>query len=76
MTITKSKPQMRSFRIESSRPDGTQAMHQIEAAYFQSDSGFTTFKDDENQAVFSVRNDCLTSVERVELSSEGDTSAR
>lgn len=74
MTTTRTKPQMRNYRVESTRPDGTHTMHRIDAAYFQTDGGFTTFKDDENQAVFSVRNDCLISVERVELCSDGETS--
>lgn len=36
----------------------------IEAAYYASENGFTTFKDDAHQAVFTVRDDHLVSVER------------
>jgi len=36
----------------------------IEAAYYKSENGFTTFKDVDNQPVFTVRDDHLVSVER------------
>lgn len=36
----------------------------IESAYYKSESGFTTFKDADNQPVFTVRDDHLVSVER------------
>lgn len=39
--------------------------HRIEAAYYQTENGFTTFKDDSNQAVYTVRDAHLVSVERV-----------
>jgi hypothetical protein len=42
----------------------TLAGHRIEASYYASESGFTTFKDDRHQPVFTVRDDHLVSVER------------
>lgn len=36
----------------------------IEAAYYKTEDGFTTFKDVDNQAVYTVRDDHLVSVER------------
>lgn len=38
--------------------------NRIEAAYYKSEAGFTTFKDADNQAVYTVRDDHLVSVER------------
>lgn len=35
----------------------------IEAAYYKAENGYTTFKDADNQAVFTVRDDHLVSVE-------------
>jgi len=36
----------------------------IEAAYYKTDGNFTTFKDADNQAVYTVRDDHLVSIER------------
>lgn len=38
--------------------------NRIEAAYYKSEQGFMTFKDIDNQPVFTVRDDHLVSVER------------
>lgn len=38
--------------------------NRIEAAYYKTENGFTTFKDADNQPVFTVRDDHLVSVER------------
>lgn len=40
--------------------------HRIDAAYYKSDGTFTTFKDVAHQDVFTVRNDLLQKVSRVE----------
>ncbi|WP_019059959.1 hypothetical protein [Streptomyces prunicolor] len=40
--------------------------HRIEAAYYRTVAGFTTFKNSDNQAVFTVRDDHLVSVERAD----------
>jgi hypothetical protein len=61
------KPPMRSYKAEFKRP-GTQDSDvqstDIRAAYFVAEAGFTVFKNDEHQAVFAVRDDCLLTVER------------
>ncbi|MFE9448286.1 hypothetical protein [Streptomyces sp. NPDC006739] len=66
------KPPMRVFIAtvaDGERVDGTDVRapraHRVDAAYFQTDGLFTTFKDSDNQAVFMARNDVLTSVARV-----------
>jgi hypothetical protein len=40
----------------------------VEAAYYKSEGSFTTFKDADNKAVLSVRDDLLVSVKRVDAS--------
>lgn len=66
-------PQMRAFIAtvaDGERVDGTDVRalraHRIDAAYYQTGDTFTTFKDSDNQAVYSVRQDYLISVERLD----------
>lgn len=66
------KPPMRVFIAtvaDGERVDGTDVRapraRRIEAAYYQDENGFTTFKDADNKQVFSARNDILLTVERV-----------
>lgn len=59
------KPAMHAFIVNTgSLP--TLSANRIEAAYYQTENGFTTFKDVDNQAVFTVRDDHLVSVERAD----------
>lgn len=65
------KPEMRVFiatLAAGERVDGTDVRapqaHRIEAAYYLSEDGFTTFKNVDHQQVFTARNDYLISVER------------
>lgn len=44
--------------------------NRIEAAYYKTENVFTTFKDDGHKDVFTVRNDLLASVQKVE---DGDS---
>lgn len=44
----------------------TLSANRVEAAYYKTEDGFTTFKNDRHQDVFTVRNDCLVTVERAE----------
>lgn len=57
-------PPMHVFVVATGPNPEEPAVHSIEAAYYQADGIFTTFKDDKNAAVYSVRNDHLLSVER------------
>jgi hypothetical protein len=56
-------PQMRVFIVNTGALPTLHASS-IEAAYYKSEQGFTTFKDTDNQPVFTVRDDHLVSVER------------
>jgi hypothetical protein len=49
-----------------SGPARTPEAHRIDAAYYKTDGGFTTFKDIAHQDVFTVRNDLLQKVSRIE----------
>jgi hypothetical protein len=64
------KPQMRVFIVNVTSPNGdpmyTLHANRIEAAYYKTEDGFTTFKDDQHADVFTVRNDCLVTVERTD----------
>lgn len=66
------KPEMRVFIAtvaDGERVDGTDMRapraHRIDAAYYQHDVVFTTFKDAANQAVFTVQSSYLISIARV-----------
>ncbi|MFB7461296.1 hypothetical protein [Streptomyces sp. NPDC056188] len=59
------KPSLRVFIVNTGDLPTLNA-HRIEAAYYGTDGDFTTFKDCEGQAVFTVRNDHLVSVERAD----------
>lgn len=56
-------PTMRVFIVNTGALPTLHA-NRIEAAYYKSENGFTTFKDTDNQPVFTVRDDHLVSVER------------
>lgn len=56
-------PEMRVFIVNTGEVPTLHASR-IEAAYYQHEGGFTTFKDRSNQAVFTVRDDHLVSIER------------
>lgn len=58
-----SKPVMHTFIVDTGSLPTLNA-HRIEAAYYRSEHGFTTFKDADNQAVFTVRDDHLVAIER------------
>jgi hypothetical protein len=55
--------EMRVFIVRTSEYPTLHASR-IEAAYYKSEQGFTTFKDTENQPVLTVRDDHLVSVKR------------
>ncbi len=57
------KPVMHAFIVNTGSLPTLHA-NRIEAAYYKSEGGFTTFKDSDNQAVFTVRDDHLVSIER------------
>lgn len=66
------KPEMRAFIVtvaDGERVDGTDVRapraRRIDAAYYKDEGVFTTFKDADNQQVFTARNDFLMSIERV-----------
>lgn len=59
------KPSMHAFIVNTGSLPTLNA-NRIEAAYYRTEDGFTTFKDADNQAVFTVRDDHLVSVERVD----------
>jgi hypothetical protein len=65
MTTT---PTIHTYRLAYGAP-GTETAglreHTVKAAYHQTDDQFTTFKDDQNRAVYSIRNDHLVSIERI-----------
>ena len=61
------KPVMHTFIVNTGSLPTLNA-HRIEAAYYKTEDGFTTFKDADNQAVFTVRDDHLVSVERADNS--------
>jgi hypothetical protein len=44
----------------------------VEAAYYKTEGVFTTFKDADNKAVLSVRDDLLVSVKRIEVGPSED----
>jgi hypothetical protein len=68
MNSPKSRPPMRPFHVQESLiPGGVGDIRKLYAAYYKSDGGFTTFKDADNQAVYSVRDDHVISIERVGL---------
>lgn len=53
--------------VVNTGPDATNPnAHRIEAAYYKTEDGFTTFKDVDNQAVFTVRDHHLITVERAD----------
>lgn len=56
-------PTMRVFIVNTGALPTLHA-NRIEAAYYKNEGGFTTFKDTDNQPVFTVRDDHLVSVER------------
>jgi len=58
------KPVMHTFIVDTGSLPTLDA-HRIEAAYYRTENGFTTFKDADNQAVYTVRDDHLVSIERV-----------
>lgn len=58
-----SKPVMHAFIVNTGVLPTLNA-NRIEAAYYRTEHGFTTFKDADNQAVFTVRDDHLVSIER------------
>ncbi|MFF7142253.1 hypothetical protein ACFZB5_13525 [Streptomyces nodosus] len=62
-----SKPSLRVFIVNTGNLPTLNA-HRIEAAYYGAHGDFTTFKDCDGQAVFTVRNDHLVSVERADES--------
>lgn len=59
------KPAMHAFIVNTGSLPTLHA-NRIEAAYYRTEHGFTTFKDADNQAVFTVRDDHLISIERVD----------
>lgn len=66
------KPPMRVFIAtvaDGERVDGSDVRapraHRVDAAYYKDEGVFTTFKDSDNQQVFTARNDYLISVARV-----------
>ena len=59
------KPVMHAFIVNTGSLPTLNA-NRIEAAYYKSESGFTTFKDSDNQSVFTVRDDHLVSIERAD----------
>ena len=67
-TTAKQHPQeTHAYRIVCEGVGGFPAPDkEIGAAYFQQDGQFTVFKDADNAPVFSVRNDALLSIERVD----------
>ncbi|NUP47534.1 MAG: hypothetical protein HOW97_09505 [Catenulispora sp.] len=56
-------PEMRVFIVNTGEVPSLHA-GRIEAAYYQHESGFTTFKDSSHQAVYAVRDEHLVSIER------------
>jgi hypothetical protein len=68
------KPELRGYIVNVEHADAgrmrTLCANRVDAAYFKSEGGFTTFKDSDNAAVYSVRNDCLVSIERVQDGAE------
>lgn len=56
-------PTMRVFIVNTGALPTLHASR-IEAAYYKTEGDFTTFKDADNQPVYTVRNDHLVSVER------------
>lgn len=68
MTDTKPRLSMRPFLVQESLVPGSVGdIRKLYAAYYKSDGGFTAFKDADNQAVYSVRDDHVISIERVGL---------
>lgn len=66
---------MRNYRIVYGSVDAPQ-VKDVLALYYQIDDRFTTFKDNLNKAVFMVRNDVLSTVERLGSPDEsGDSSS-
>jgi hypothetical protein len=64
---TNSKPEMQTYRVAYGAPGTDTAgllRQDVEAAYHQNDGEFTTFKDGQNQAVYTIRNNYLISIER------------
>lgn len=64
---TNNKPEMQTYRVAYGSPGTDTAgllRQNVDAAYHQNDGVFTTFKDDRNQAVYTIRNDYLISIER------------
>jgi hypothetical protein len=57
------KPAMHAFIVNTGALPTLNA-NRIEAAYYRTEHGFTTFKDADNQSVFTVRDDHLVSIER------------
>lgn len=56
-------PEMRVFIVNTGEVPTLHASR-IEAAYYQVEDGFMTFKDDRHKAVYTVRPDHLVSIER------------
>lgn len=59
------KPSMHAFIVNTGSLPTLNA-NRIEAAYYKTEHGFTTFKDSDNQSVFTVRDDHLVSIERAD----------
>jgi hypothetical protein len=58
-----SRPEMRVFIVNTGEVPTLHA-NRIEAAYYQVEDGFMTFKDNDHKAVYTVRPDHLVSIER------------
>lgn len=56
----------RVFIVNTGADASESIAHRIEAAYYKTEDGFTTFKDIDNQAVYTVRDHHLITVERAD----------
>ena len=63
----------RQYEVEVAATSGPPMLRVIEAVYYKAEGNFTTFKDADNKAVFSVRDDLLVSVKRIEPIHDEDT---
>ncbi|MFF3998546.1 hypothetical protein ACFYX8_35220 [Streptomyces cyaneofuscatus] len=64
---------LNTYRARVEEPGSGVLTKTIEAAYFATEDGLIEFKDNGHKVVYAVRHDCLLSVERVQLTSEGST---
>jgi hypothetical protein len=56
-----------TYRVTTVLPGGASPLEKrVEAAYYKTENGFTTFKNDGHQDVYTVRDDCLITVERTD----------